>query len=385
MFLYGASALGPSDIWSVGFRDNTTPGSVVEHFDGSNWTTEYYDTGAGDELRSVVEISPTDIWAVGTMNHAAEALHFNGTGWTPSSLSNLPYQGSAVLESVTATSSSDVWASGLTVLPSGGHTPLVEHFDGSAWSLVPPAPDTCSVDDSLDSISAVNAKDVWSVGQCRTASHVEHWDGSTWSVIALPSDLPGSPTTATGAQTLLESISAAADGTVLVGGWEYAGGGADWGPVVLRYENGTFEADATPSDMGLVEGIDAVNTHDAWAVTVGGKRFNQFTASLYQWNGDAWQRADIRFPQIQNTALSITHDPSTGDPIAAGWMTPANDYNEYDAVAVVGTPQPGQELPEVPFVMLLPIAGLGLLATVSIVRRRRDLDKPNRNRVRQYT
>ena len=62
---------------------------------------------------------------------------------------------------------------------------LVEHWNGSAWSVVPSpnAPGTRS--NSLVSVSAVAANDVWAVGYSLIGfTHqtlIEHWDGSSWT------------------------------------------------------------------------------------------------------------------------------------------------------------------------------------------------------------
>ena len=89
-------------------------------------------TGADQTLNGVVVISPNDAWAVGGTSDLTGfqpakpiAMHWNGTAWSLTSLSNL---GNGGLASVTASSSTSVWAVG-TTLPSGGgyHTFAIHH------------------------------------------------------------------------------------------------------------------------------------------------------------------------------------------------------------------------------------------------------------------
>ena len=61
---------------------------------------------------------------------------------------------------------------------------LVEHWDGSAWSIVlGPDLETYS---SLTGVVAVAPNDVWAVGDSATHVLVEHWDGGAWSVVPSP-------------------------------------------------------------------------------------------------------------------------------------------------------------------------------------------------------
>src|SRR5438105_2170244 len=85
----------------------------------------------------------------------------------------------------------------LTVSWSGG--PLAAATCTGGWSVVRTA-NRANVNNALSDLAVVNAHDVWAVGQSYniTAGQtlVEHWNGSTWSVVAAPhpgrySDLRG--------------------------------------------------------------------------------------------------------------------------------------------------------------------------------------------------
>jgi hypothetical protein len=64
---------------------------------------------------------------------------------------------------------------------------LVEHWDGSTWSVVPSPNPNPQGNNSLVAIAAVNGSDVWAVGLQLKGPFTEHWDGSQWSIVATPS------------------------------------------------------------------------------------------------------------------------------------------------------------------------------------------------------
>jgi len=90
-------------------------------------------------------------------------------------------------------SSNDVWAVG--VQSNGGTKTLIEHWNGTTWSVVPsPNPGPSQGSTSLGSISAVTANNIWAAGsyhnqdtdldQHRTL--IMHWDGASWSIEPTP-------------------------------------------------------------------------------------------------------------------------------------------------------------------------------------------------------
>ena len=67
---------------------------------------------------------------------------------------------------------------------------LVEHWDGVSWSVIA-SPDPDILFNRLYSVSAVSTNDVWAVGSYLNSNGayptlVEHWDGSTWSIVWSP-------------------------------------------------------------------------------------------------------------------------------------------------------------------------------------------------------
>ena len=72
------------------------------------------------------------------------------------------------------------------------HT-LAEHWDGASWSVVSDAaPGTGSFpEDQLTNVVALSSRNVWAVGFASGSNDVlrtlvEHWNGSIWTVVPMP-------------------------------------------------------------------------------------------------------------------------------------------------------------------------------------------------------
>jgi len=116
-----------------------------------------------------------DVWAVGTASTIFGApfsgpavLHFDGTGW---SLINPTTSVPLDITSVTAVSPTDVWAVGTVgAFCNQDHKThrkaAIEHWDGTSWSIVSsPAPTKSPcLDSSLRGVAAISANDIWAVG-----------------------------------------------------------------------------------------------------------------------------------------------------------------------------------------------------------------------------
>jgi hypothetical protein len=101
------------------------------------------------------------------------------------------------LYAIAASSFDDVWAVGerfvtARVYPRGGVRdyayPLIEHWDGSAWTVVRAADPNHAVG-SLYGVTVFGPDDAWAVGRVeepRQLPLVEHWDGARWSATRVP-------------------------------------------------------------------------------------------------------------------------------------------------------------------------------------------------------
>jgi hypothetical protein len=99
---------------------------------------------------------------------------------------------SPILHGVTAVASNNVWAVGENEeVPGLGITTLIEHWNGSAWSIVPsPTPGAYP---TLNAVAARSASDVYAVGFNEPSVNggvqqglILRWNGSTWSADTNP-------------------------------------------------------------------------------------------------------------------------------------------------------------------------------------------------------
>src|SRR5262249_55390567 len=131
---------------------------------------------AGGELSGVAARSPSDAWAVGSSTNdlgqnqprviQPVIEHWNGSAWkiVPSPTISDPQSGSpayATLTAIAALASNNVWAVGENSSTNGL---LIEHWTGTKWVVVPVAAPTSGSISGLTGISARSASDIWAVG-----------------------------------------------------------------------------------------------------------------------------------------------------------------------------------------------------------------------------
>jgi hypothetical protein len=151
--------------------------------------------GVGQRLVDVTALSTTEAWAVGDVYNRRVAdqmtltQRWDGTSWeivrSPSVRNRYN-----TLTGVAAVSSTDVWAVGYTIADGGYWDTLIEHWDGSRWSIIPGA-HLAHPYNALTRVVALAPDDVWAVGYVGSSGRpdtlVEHWDGASWARVPSPS------------------------------------------------------------------------------------------------------------------------------------------------------------------------------------------------------
>jgi hypothetical protein len=161
---------------------------AIHRFSANAATQQYPD----DYLNAVACPSAAQCWAVGqtgtapggnTLSEARGPLlqHETGGRWQRVPPAGLGARGAA-LESITCPGTADCWAVGGN---SAAGRAVIEHWTGGAWHRVPSPGRHGS---QLNSVSCASASACWATGgtQSRsgtTAGLLEHWDGSRWSII----------------------------------------------------------------------------------------------------------------------------------------------------------------------------------------------------------
>ncbi|MDQ2807905.1 MAG: S-layer homology domain-containing protein, partial [Chloroflexota bacterium] len=198
--LNGVAARASNDVWAVGYdRSGGANQTLVEHWNGSAWAVSASpNVGSVDNgLSAVSALASNDVWAVGGYSNGplGQTLveHWDGSAWSVFASPNVS-SGTNVLFGVSALANNDVWAVGEYV--NGGFVQtLVEHWNGSAWSVFA-SPNPGSSTNILNGVSAFSSNDVWAVGYYHdngnsTQTLVEHWNGTVWSVVPSPNSAGG--------------------------------------------------------------------------------------------------------------------------------------------------------------------------------------------------
>jgi len=200
--LLGVAIRHKKDAWAVGdYTDASTPviHTLTEHWDGSSWSV-VPSPDAGSSLNILQKVAPIpgtkELWAVGVSGNSSgpqQTLieHFDGTSWSivPSPNVNSPQFN--VLLGAAAAASNDVWALGSYGSFGNSVFVLALHWDGSTWSVVS-TPNPGPTNNAVRAVALIpDTNHIWAVGLAGTVSTfqalIEQWDGTSWSVVSTPS------------------------------------------------------------------------------------------------------------------------------------------------------------------------------------------------------
>ena len=200
--LAAVSAGSATNVWAAGCyyapSNSNVLQAMAEHFDGTSWT-EYPLPNVGPNENCLLGVSALPsgpAWAVGyyvNAEYQQQTLiqHYDGSTW---SVIPSPSPGARqnILYGVAALSDSDVWAVGADQDANGLWHPLTEHWNGTGWATVP-AVDAGPGGNQLYAVTAVSPTSVYAAGQQAgtgfpSQALLEHWNGKTWSVVTTPSN-----------------------------------------------------------------------------------------------------------------------------------------------------------------------------------------------------
>jgi hypothetical protein len=298
--LYSVATNSSGDAWAVGtYFDGDVARSLIEHWDGSAWrVVEHPERGTDSFLLGVASVAADDAWAVGYY-HGSDglqhtfALHWDGLAWAVVPTKDAGLESS--LRGVAALAADDVWAVGNSFDPGAGQTvTLVEHWDGSSWTIVP-SPNAKDFSSELFSVEAGSPSDVWAVGFFRNAEEldqtlVERWDGSSWALVP-------SPNVGAVDHQLLGADALSASHAWAVGAVDPFG---DSSPVILRWNGVRWKVERSPRPrLASLEAVVALSPTDAWAVGGEGRR-----TLIERWNGSEWRLVHGPSPGLS----SMLHD-----------------------------------------------------------------------------
>ena len=181
--LFGVSCAATSDCWAVG--PGTRGGTRTVHWDGMAWSVVVTATSSThiDTLTGVSCPAVTACLAVGRALNAPLAEQWNGSAWAVTATVTRR----AALFAVSCTATFRCAAVGFTVGPSS-HA-FSEIWNGSQWRQVVPALPPGTRLSPMDGVSCAGPADCWAVGSKvatggSQSSLIEHWNGTAWSIAA---------------------------------------------------------------------------------------------------------------------------------------------------------------------------------------------------------
>jgi hypothetical protein len=202
--LYGTTC-SPTLCWAVGsdYAIPSTPTPHAEYYDGTNWTTTSTPAPSGalySELDRVACPTSSFCAAVGWYDTGGTAValieHYNGTSWsvvTPTLPANTV---GAKLSGVTCVSASACWASGYLEVTGQPRKALVLTWNGTSWTVQTSATPSGANSAALNGITCTSSSACMAVGQYTDGSNVDHalaeeWDGTSWTLRRVPDPASG--------------------------------------------------------------------------------------------------------------------------------------------------------------------------------------------------
>jgi hypothetical protein len=298
--LYGVAASSAVSVWAVGSTDMTDP--MAMHWDGSAWTEEVLTLTKGQPgnppgaFEAVAAVSARDAWAVGVNAGEPLAEHWDGRAWTVvPTPSPGPGGDGAELYGVAAVSARDIWAVGGT----NYDQTWIIHWDGTAWIRVP-SPNPAGTNEELYGVAAVSPGSAWAVGSYSSVAGtdlplIEHWDGHDWRLVPSPA-IPGETASALNAVAATSPHSAWAVGNAgLIEHWD----GRAWTRV------------PSPALVGggMLRAVAALSPASAWAVGIGSLCPGHFAKTLIEhWDGHVWTAVPSPANGILNAVVATSPD-----------------------------------------------------------------------------
>lgn len=329
---------GRCSAWAVGnFRTSTAATSaLIEHWGGSSWRQiQAPGPQTNTVLFAVAAPQSDDVWAVGiqhdaTQRHARTLIdHWNGKGWVtvPSPNPKAPFT-TEVLDSVSASSPTNVWAAGYYLSIGGLYRTLIEHWDGRSWQISLSANVSgAQTSSTLSDISWAPHGQAWVVGFYsqgrKNWSLIEHWDGRSWQIVRSPEPR----------QSGLESVTAASTASTWAVGWVHVDRTTNKAEI-MRWDGRAWEVVPSPNPANQGSELIHVTSTSSRALAVGFSEGQGNTKPLaVLWTGSSWTLTHLPIAASANSAIEVggVSGLEFGPPWIVGW-TYLNDTAQAFAI-----------------------------------------------------
>ncbi|MEU5644398.1 hypothetical protein [Streptomyces milbemycinicus] len=248
---------------------------------------------------------------------------------------------------VASTGAKDAWTVGRKTDGPDGSTPLIRHWNGTAWTDVPAA-STGGKPARLEAVAASAPNDAWAAGtlddNMSAPIVLQHWDGKKWTKV----DHAAAPD---GSLSFVGDIATFGRNSAWLTGF-------DWNPqsgaeddYLERWTGSGWQKVSLPAAPGggTVRPSDIAGTgpDDVW-VTADALTGEVAVPLLYHWNGSAWTVREVPTPSEHPTGWVAGHAVATGRN-SVYWVGKTNDAEVPTAtMAAHWTGSRWQSLPALP-------------------------------------
>jgi hypothetical protein len=313
----GVAAISSSDVWAVGSSavNSTTDQTLIEQYNGTSWNVvPSPNVGSGsNDLLGVTAVSASDVWSVGRTTNSSgvdQTLieQYNGTSWNVVSSPNVG-SGNNDLLAVSADSANDVWAVGRSTDSSGNDRTLVEHYNGTSWSVVS-SPNNGSHNNDLIGVVAIAPNNVWAVGTYanflgQQFTLTEHWNGSSWSIVSSPS---------TGVSSVLTGVAAINSTNLVAVGLSVTFSGT-FRTLVEHWNGSKWSIVSSPnvgSGSNVLGAVSVISSSNIWFVGYSTNSSGVEQTLIEHWNGHSL--SVVSSPNVgsgNNVLTAISRVPGT--------------------------------------------------------------------------
>ena len=203
---------------------------------------------------------------------SSSAVAAEDTAWEIAPSPNAHATQHNFLNDIACVDQSDCWSVGY-YRAATAYQPVMQHWDGGAWSLEAPPDSSTTRDDYVQGLACATSSQCWSVGfsWSRTASAyqtlIQRWDGSAWSDVA-----PESPGIAS--NTYLLDVTCQSTSQCWAVGYQQIGLlGGGFGPnqtLIKHWDGESWQTIASPNTLptqgNMLTSVTCVEPSDCWAV-----------------------------------------------------------------------------------------------------------------------
>jgi hypothetical protein len=298
--LFGVACPNGADCWAVGYYLPRVGAAqtLIEHWDGLSWAvvpSPNTSSTQNNYLLAVACTSESDCWAVGVYLEINGGLpfyktlieHWDGTEWSIVESPNFASRPVNALHGVSCTSSSDCWAVGYYNNKKSVDQTLIEHWDGTSWTIVTSPNSLPTQFNYLDAVTCTSASNCWAVGSHSDAFTMQtlivRWDGTSWAVVTSPNTLP------TQLNYLSGVTCSSASSCWSVG--QYLNSDSIYQTLIERWDGASWAIVTSPNtditQDNFLAGVTCTAGSECWAVGTG-QISGVYQTLIERWDGNSW-------------------------------------------------------------------------------------------------